>query len=138
MATVREVTFSNVQVKRLDDEGNSVLVYPRPVAVNLEYDPKVDMSVYIETILWIVIVRIAGGAGQDHRGHGAEGVHRQHRVRVRPGEHKAVLCTEAGCSLWLVGKAGDYVVMILFRLAGGASSSSSQQRLFSSASTQTR
>ena len=66
MATVREVTFSNVQVKRLDDEGNSVLVYPRPVAVNLEYDPKVDLSVYIETFHWTVNVCITGGAGQDH------------------------------------------------------------------------
>jgi len=40
MAAICETLFKNVRVKRLDDEGNSVLVYNKPVDVQLEYDPK--------------------------------------------------------------------------------------------------
>ena len=40
MAAIRETLFNGVRVKRLDDEGNSVMVYNVPVEVQLEYDPK--------------------------------------------------------------------------------------------------
>ena len=41
MSTICETFFKGVRVKRLDDEGNSVMVYNKPVVVQLEYDPKV-------------------------------------------------------------------------------------------------
>eukprot|EP00092_Neocalanus_flemingeri_P087828 GFUD01110898.1.p1 GENE.GFUD01110898.1~~GFUD01110898.1.p1 ORF type:complete len:515 (-),score=147.44 GFUD01110898.1:178-1722(-) len=40
MSTICETFFKGVKVKRLDDEGNSVNVYNKPVVVQLEYDPK--------------------------------------------------------------------------------------------------
>ena len=41
MAAISETLFKGVRVKRLDDEGNSIMVYTMPVVVQLEYDPKV-------------------------------------------------------------------------------------------------
>jgi len=40
MAAISETLFKGVRVKRLDDEGNSIMVYTSPVVVQLEYDPK--------------------------------------------------------------------------------------------------
>jgi len=47
MATVDACTFHGVKVRRLDDEGVSVPVYPTKVSLKAEYDPK-GMIVYIE------------------------------------------------------------------------------------------
>ena len=44
MAAISETLFKGVRVKRLDDEGNSIMVYTIPVVVQLEYDPKVCFS----------------------------------------------------------------------------------------------
>ena len=46
MAAISETLFRGVRVRRLDDEGNSVMVYKVPVEVQLEYDPKVATVLY--------------------------------------------------------------------------------------------
>ena len=46
MAAISETLFRGVRVRRLDDEGNSVMVYKVPVEVQLEYDPKVATLLY--------------------------------------------------------------------------------------------
>ena len=47
MAAISETLFKGVRVKRLDDEGNSIMVYTIPVVVQLEYDPKVSSLEYM-------------------------------------------------------------------------------------------